>query len=375
MSSLRVTLAVCIGVLLLACQGAFAQAACGTSTNSCCVSSSSITPGCSNPTCCAAVCAADPFCCNSYWDNLCANAALTTCAVCQSCGSSPNACCVASPAALPYCSDGLCCTLVCSFDPFCCTNQWDFACGTEATQYCPSCGGTPNCGHAVNDCCVASTTNTPACSYAACCQTVCAADPFCCNTYWDNICANEALTMCTLCAPPACGNSPNNCCSTSSTPFCSDGNCCTLVCSFDPYCCTNNWDAQCSNEATQYCPNCGGTPVCGFSFNACCTATTTNSPACSNSACCQLVCSVDPYCCNNLWDGICANEANYWCATCSPYCPADLNLDGLVNGADLGILLSNWGGPGLGDINGSGTVDGADLGSLLANWGTCNPPA
>jgi len=47
----------------------------------------------------------------------------------------------------------------------------------------------------------------------------------------------------------------------------------------------------------------------------------------------------------------------------------DLNGDGVVDGADLGILLRAWGtrGP-LGDLNGDGVVDGADLGILLRNW-------
>ncbi len=48
----------------------------------------------------------------------------------------------------------------------------------------------------------------------------------------------------------------------------------------------------------------------------------------------------------------------------------DLNGDGIVNGADLGILLSSWG-PCAGcaaDLDGDGDVDGADLGILLAAW-------
>lgn len=48
---------------------------------------------------------------------------------------------------------------------------------------------------------------------------------------------------------------------------------------------------------------------------------------------------------------------------------ADLNGDGHVDGADLGLLLGNWNGSGVGDINGDGTVDGADLGLLLGSWG------
>lgn len=47
----------------------------------------------------------------------------------------------------------------------------------------------------------------------------------------------------------------------------------------------------------------------------------------------------------------------------------DLNCDGVVNGADLGILLAAWGESGVpADINGDGVVDGADLGILLTGW-------
>jgi photosystem II stability/assembly factor-like uncharacterized protein len=54
--------------------------------------------------------------------------------------------------------------------------------------------------------------------------------------------------------------------------------------------------------------------------------------------------------------------------------PADLNADGLVDGADLGLLLGQWGvcaAPGTcsGDLNGNGVIDGADLGALLGAWG------
>jgi hypothetical protein len=55
-------------------------------------------------------------------------------------------------------------------------------------------------------------------------------------------------------------------------------------------------------------------------------------------------------------------------------CIADLFLDGQVNGADLGALLSQWGPASastVSDLNRDGNVDGADLGYLLANWGAC----
>ncbi len=46
----------------------------------------------------------------------------------------------------------------------------------------------------------------------------------------------------------------------------------------------------------------------------------------------------------------------------------DLNGDGLVDGADLGLMLVGWGSGGPADLDGSGTVDGADLGLLLVAW-------
>jgi hypothetical protein len=52
----------------------------------------------------------------------------------------------------------------------------------------------------------------------------------------------------------------------------------------------------------------------------------------------------------------------------SPANPADLNLDGAVNGLDLGILLSQWGTAGPADLNGDNVVNGLDLGILLASW-------
>ena len=52
-------------------------------------------------------------------------------------------------------------------------------------------------------------------------------------------------------------------------------------------------------------------------------------------------------------------------------CLGDLNADRTVTGADLGILLGQWGQAGSGDLNGDGIVGGADLGLLLGVWGAC----
>ena len=48
--------------------------------------------------------------------------------------------------------------------------------------------------------------------------------------------------------------------------------------------------------------------------------------------------------------------------------PGDLNGDAIVNGADLGLLLAQFGSPGSGDFDGNGMVDGGDLGLLLSYW-------
>ena len=52
--------------------------------------------------------------------------------------------------------------------------------------------------------------------------------------------------------------------------------------------------------------------------------------------------------------------------------PADLNGDGIVNGADLTILLGSWGACTkpvcVADINEDGFIDGADLTILLGSW-------
>ncbi|MCB9838412.1 MAG: hypothetical protein H6813_03655 [Phycisphaeraceae bacterium] len=54
-------------------------------------------------------------------------------------------------------------------------------------------------------------------------------------------------------------------------------------------------------------------------------------------------------------------------------CPEDLNGDGAVDTADLGILLGQFGGAGSADLNNDGVVDTADLGILLGAFGSGCP--
>ncbi|MFO0828326.1 MAG: dockerin type I repeat-containing protein [Phycisphaerales bacterium] len=61
---------------------------------------------------------------------------------------------------------------------------------------------------------------------------------------------------------------------------------------------------------------------------------------------------------------------SYAVATAPP-CPADLTGDGVVNGADLGIVLGSWGAGGAADLDGDGTVNATDLAIVLGAWGAC----
>ena len=55
-------------------------------------------------------------------------------------------------------------------------------------------------------------------------------------------------------------------------------------------------------------------------------------------------------------------------------CPADLDGSGSVDGADLAVVLGEWGATCSGcpaDLTEDGAIDGADLAVLLGSWGTC----
>jgi hypothetical protein len=51
------------------------------------------------------------------------------------------------------------------------------------------------------------------------------------------------------CGDPAAGD----CCEANGTPSCSDGDCCSVVCSLDPLCCDVEWDDFCVGLAKSWC--------------------------------------------------------------------------------------------------------------------------
>ncbi|MBX3354897.1 MAG: VCBS repeat-containing protein [Phycisphaeraceae bacterium] len=57
----------------------------------------------------------------------------------------------------------------------------------------------------------------------------------------------------------------------------------------------------------------------------------------------------------------------------APACVGDINNDGVVDGADLSIILGAWNtNDPTADLSGDGTVNGADVAIVLGNWGSCN---
>ncbi len=146
-------------------------------------------------------------------------------------------------------------------------------------------------------------------------------------------------------------------------PGCDEPTIESCVCGIDAFCCDSEWDALCVTIATLVCgAGCEEIPTCGQP-GAC--EVVHGTPGCEDEACCGPVCSLDPYCCVVAWDEACVAEAAAACGMPSP----DLDGDGRVDGADLGLLLAGWGSadPTL-DLDGDGSVGGGDLGLLLAAW-------
>lgn len=142
----------------------------------------------------------------------------------------------------PYCNNADCCIVVCAVDPFCCNNTWDSICASQAAQLCGNCGdaGAGNCYIA---------NGSPGCNNSSCCATVCAADPFCCNNTWDSLCASAAATSCGNCGDANAGS----CYEANGTPGCNNSSCCATICAADPFCCNTQWDSLCASAALNTC--------------------------------------------------------------------------------------------------------------------------
>jgi hypothetical protein len=94
------------------------------------------------------------------------------------------------------CDDPACQAAVCGADPFCCDVEWDQLCADAAANLCGKlCGG----GGGASNCCVPN--GGLGCDDPGCQAAVCGADPFCCDVEWDQLCADAAVGLCKICAP------------------------------------------------------------------------------------------------------------------------------------------------------------------------------
>ncbi len=90
-----------------------------------------LNPGCNNSECCNAVCERDPFCCITRWDENCVSQSNL---ICATCGRGRGDCDVAHTT--PGCNDVSCCAKVCAADEFCCNSEWDATCAHQAQDLC-----------------------------------------------------------------------------------------------------------------------------------------------------------------------------------------------------------------------------------------------
>ena len=150
---------------------------------------------------------------------------------------------------------------------------------------------------------------------------------------------------------------------------CSNADCCGIVCNLDPFCCNTSWDSVCVNEALTNCGTCGQ-PTAGS-----CLATHPGN-GCNNSSCCGSVCALDPFCCDASWDDLCVNEAEDLCGCPADIAPTAIGGDGVVNTADLLLVINSWGPcadcpADVSPAGNNGVVNTGDLLFIINHWGPC----
>ena len=226
------------------------------SGSTCCIANGGL--GCDDITCQDAVCGSDPFCCSVQWDGLCASMAASLCGDLCSSAAAYEAIACGTTVCGTFWADG-------SFRD---TDWYSFTL-TETTDVtwsvksvvpttialldsnCPPfiyiITTATGCPHEVNFCLDAGT-------YTAFVAPGVFNGLPCGSGEANNYVAT--LTCAGSCEPLGCGSSANDCCSANGTPFCSDEECCTTVCSVDSFCCSVAWDSLCADQAAQLCTAC-----------------------------------------------------------------------------------------------------------------------
>lgn len=258
----------------------------GAGSGGCCYPNGDL--GCSDEVCQQDVCQALPECCQYGWWDQCASVAEVFCDVCNT----PDVCGNGIAEAGESC-DGI------DFGAETCQTQ-GFDGGTLACA--TDCSGldTSGCYDFGGSCCAQH--DGPGCLDTDCTADVCAIEPWCCDYSWDFYCADLAAGMCTVCnTPDICGNGVLD-----GTEVCDAPDVGGQTCASQGF---DGGTLDCLDD-------CSGFDASGcFDFGGdCCTDHV--APGCDDPTCSAQVCGVDPFCCQVQWDGICANEANTFCAAC-----------------------------------------------------------
>jgi hypothetical protein len=312
---------------------------------SCCQESSN--PGCDSSSVQNCVCAQDSFCCDTAWDSLCVDE--VTEFGCGLCGAGSGDCCSAN--GTPGCQDFGIQSCVCAQDSFCCDSEWDNLCAGEVDDFgCGQCGGGSFCGDGNcdndescsscsqdcgqcgggGDCCSAN--GSPGCDDGGIQACVCAADSFCCESDWDNICVGEVESEgCGQCGGgadfcPGYGGT-SSCCTTDNPCGWNDDNICDCdsTCGWDEGDCGGGGafcgDGACDDDEScgscaQDCGSCAGDGDC---------CQENGTPGCVDASISACVCEGDSYCCETEWDDVCVGEVeSEGCGVCGDvldFCP------------------------------------------------------
>lgn len=220
--------------------------------------------------------------------------------------------------------------------------------------------------------------STKGCSDEGCCNAICDADAFCCDSFWDEICASQASSFCrptVIAGPfrnPSTGHryyvlSQTSWSLAERTARELGGHLATLNSAAEATWLA--WAVSIGLGVNNYAIGFDDQAVAG-SFRwadgapAGYTAWRSGQPSLPNVAGRVSVGS------DQLW-----SEVPIWAigsAVVEAACLGDTTLDGVVNGADLAGLLGAWGthDPSF-DLTFDGVVDAADLSIMLGAWGTC----
>jgi hypothetical protein len=279
---------------------AAAQAACGSTAAGSCYTANT-TPGCNNPTCCASVCLADPFCCNTRWDEFCAARAESTCRSGATCADAK--------------------VLSSSF-----IESYDFNTANGAI------GGSSSCGD-----------NDARATWRRWIST-------CSGRVTVSVCTEFAEGQVVLTVFDACNGQELACGSNEAGDNCFYGPLGTVSVSFgsaigQDYLIRISTEGATNDSAGTLsisCASCGpGAPSCYVAHS---------TPGCNDLSCCTSVCAPDPFCCGTMWDSLCVNRAESICRsgeTCpdaiaiNPAFPSSYQYDTTVGAVGGGSSCGN----------------------------------